>query len=206
MESRHDDRPTVYIAGPMVFYPDAAATFIEMKRILRSCGLDGCAPLDNQLGFQSTAPGRVLARAIYQADEELMRRVQGAIFNIDPFRRGTEMDPGTAFEVGYCKALGLSMVGWTTDARPYPVKVHDFMKEVYGLDLADAAPNASGGTSGAQRDADGILVHSEGMYQNLMIEMAIEAAGGKVFAAPDWQFAFAEAGRCLAGLLGVGNG
>jgi nucleoside 2-deoxyribosyltransferase len=195
--------PRIYIAGPMVFYPDAEERFEQMKRILKDCGLEGCAPLDNQLGLESAAPGRDLARAIYQADEDLMRRVDGAIFNIDPFRRGVEMDAGTAFEVGFCRAMGLPLAGWTVDARPYPEKVRDFMKEAYRLDLAEGTPNASGATSGALRDADGMLVHSEGMYQNLMIEMGIEAASGKVFASPDWRTAFAQAGRCLADLLGV---
>lgn len=194
-------RLKVYIAGPMVFYPDAAQRFLEMKRILSDCGLEGCAPLDNQLGLETATPGRELARAIYQADEGLMRKVDGAIFNIDPFRRGTEMDPGTAFEVGYCKALGLPLVGWTVDARSYPEKVRSFMRDAFSLGLQETVPNASGATSGALRDADGILVHSEGLYQNLMIEMAIEAAGGNTFAAPEWQVAFAQAGQCLAGLL-----
>ena len=194
-------RPKVYIAGPMVFYPDASQRFVEMKRILRGCDLDGCAPLDNQLGLETTAPGRALARAIYQADEDLMNKVDGAIFNLDPFRRGTEMDAGTAFEVGYCKALGLPIVGWTIDARPYPMKVRDFMRDAYQLELHETAPNASGATSGVLRDADGILVHSEGLYQNLMIEMAIETAGGKVFASPNWKIACAAAGECLANLM-----
>lgn len=195
------NRPKIYIAGPMVFYPDAIEHFAEMKHILSECGLEGCAPLDNQLGLETAPPGRELARAIYEADESLMRNVAGAIFNIDPFRRGTEMDAGTAFEVGYCRAIGLPMAGWTTDGRPYPTKVRDFMKDAYRLELHDTPPNASGGTSGALRDADGILVHSEGLYQNLMIEMAIEAAGGKVFADPDWKTAFAKASQCLADLM-----
>jgi len=195
------NRPKIYIAGPMVFYPDAVEHFTEMKRILGACGLEGCAPLDNQLGLETAPPGRELARAIYDADVSLMRNVAGAIFNIDPFRRGTEMDAGTAFEVGYCRAIGLPMAGWTIDGRPYPIKVRDFMNIAYGLELHETAPNASGGTSGALRDADGILVHSEGLLQNLMIEMAIEAAGGKVFADPDWKAAFAKASQCLADLM-----
>ena len=130
-----------------------------------------------------------------------MCRVDGAIFNLDPFRRGTEMDAGTAFEVGYCRALGLPISGWTIDARPYPIKVRDFMKDAYQLHLQETAPNTSGATSGALRDADGMLVHSEGMVQNLMIEMAIEAAGGAVFTSADWQAAFGRAARCLTDLL-----
>ncbi|MGF1619487.1 MAG: nucleoside 2-deoxyribosyltransferase [Rhodomicrobiaceae bacterium] len=199
-QHRSSGKPRVYIAGPMVFYPNAAEHFHEMKQILQDTGLEGCAPLDNQLGLEGATPGRELARAIYEADEALMRDVDAAIFNLDPFRRGTEMDAGTAFEVGYCRALGLPLAGWTTDARPYPEKVRDFMKEAYRLDLHEGAPSASGATSGALRDADGILVHSEGLYQNLMIQMAIEAAGGAVFAAPDWRTAFGEAARHLAKL------
>lgn len=203
MDHRHGSGGTsrVYIAGPMVFYPDGALHFNQMKQILSDAGLEGCTPLDNQLGLESANPGRELAQAIYKADEALMREVDAAIFNLDPFRRGTEMDAGTAFEVGYCRALGLPLAGWTTDARSYPEKVRDFMKEAYRLDLRETTPNASGATSGALRDADGILVHSEGLYQNLMIEMAIESAGGATFASPDWRTAFAKAARHLAGLL-----
>ena len=196
-------KPKVYIAGPMVFYPDAEDVFSEMKATLGRHGLDGCAPLDNQIGLERIAPGRELAAAIYRADEELMRTVDAAIFNIDPFRRGTEMDAGTAFEVGFCRALGLPMVAWTTDCRTYPEKVSGFMKETFGLDLQDGPRHVSGGTSGALRDADGILVHSEGMYQNLMIDMAIEAAGGKVVAASDWKVAFSTASSLLGEIIAM---
>jgi nucleoside 2-deoxyribosyltransferase len=193
----------IYIAGPMVFQPDAAGQFAAMKAILDAEGLEGVAPLDNQLGLEGAEPGRALARAIYEADEGLMRAVQGAIFNVDPFRRGTEMDPGTAFEVGYCKALGLPMTGWTLDGRPYPEKVRAFMADVFGEELRAGAPNASGATSGDLRDPDGMLVHSAGMMQNLMIEMAIEAQGGRIYAAPDWRAAFSEAAAHLARLVGA---
>src|SRR5262249_38377133 len=39
MLSKGNGRPAVYIAGPMVFYPDAAETFREMKAILAAHGL-----------------------------------------------------------------------------------------------------------------------------------------------------------------------
>ena len=105
----------VYLAGPTVFMPDADAVFKSMKSILARYDLTGIAPIDNQVGLEQLQPGEGLAEAIYLADEQLMRDSDAAIFNIDPFRRGTEMDAGTAFEVGYCKALGLPMTGWTTD-------------------------------------------------------------------------------------------
>ena len=48
------------------------------------------------------------------------------------------------------------------------------------------------------RDADGILVHSQGMVQNGMTQGAIELSGGKVFADLDWEKAFAAAACHLA--------
>jgi nucleoside 2-deoxyribosyltransferase len=190
-------KPLIYIAGPMVFYADAAGTFQSMKEIMAQYELLGAAPADNQKALEALEPGRELGMAIYRADVELMNTVDGAIFNLDPVRRGTEMDPGTAFEAGYCAARNLPMTGWTMDARPYPAKVRDFMKDVFQLPLTGTPGNLHGATSGTLRDADGILVHSEGLFQNLMIEMAIENGGGKVFADPDWREAFAQACRHL---------
>ena len=191
----------VYLAGPTVFLPNAADVFETMKSILAQHGLEGMAPIDNQIGLEQLDPGETLAEAIYLADEGLMRQVDAAIFNIDPFRRGTEMDAGTAFEVGYCKALGLPMTGWTTDGRTYPDKVKDYMKDVYGEDLLSVERNEKGGTSGSLRDPDGILVHSEGLYQNLMIQMAIEQSGGRAYADADWIKAFDLAAEHLSRLI-----
>lgn len=191
----------VYLAGPTVFLPDAADVFNEMKSILKRYGLEGVAPLDNQIGLEQLTPGDELAEAIYLADENLMRRTDAAIFNIDPFRRGTEMDAGTAFEVGFCKALGRPMTGWTTDRRHYPEKVEHFMRTVFDEELVRAERNETGGTSGALRDPDGVLVHSDGKYQNLMIDVAIAQSGGAVYADPDWQTAFAAAAEHLSRIV-----
>ncbi len=194
--------PRVYLAGPMVFYADADATFQRMKKICAECRLDGVAPLDNQLGLEGAPPGPSLNAAIYQADVGIMRSVAGALFCVDPFRRGSEMDPGTAFEIGYCAALGLPMAGWTSDARDYPEKVRALMQDVHGAPLVALKPERkSGATSGALRDADGMLVHSAGLYQNLMIDMAIAASGGTVHAHAQWPRAFRAACKNLAARL-----
>jgi nucleoside 2-deoxyribosyltransferase len=194
--------PAIYLAGPMVFYPAPDATFARMKKIAAECGLTGLAPLDNQLGLESAKPGRELNAAIYAADVALMNKVDGAVFCVDPFRRGTEMDPGTAFEVGYCAAIGLPMCGWTSDGRDYPAKVRAYMADVHGAPLVElAGESKSGATSGALRDADGMLVHSAGLTQNLMIEMAIAAAGGQVHAHKQWPRAFRKACQQLAALI-----
>ena len=192
---------TVYLAGPTVFLPDAESVFHTMKAILKEHGLKGVAPVDNQSNLKGVSPGKDLNEAIYNADVEIMNSVDGAIFDISPFRRGTEMDTGTAFEIGYCRCLGIPMTGWTTQKVFYPEYVLEYVKERYGQGLREVAESAPGAKSGSARDPDGMLVHSSGFYQNLMVQMAIESSGGSVHADPSWEKAFGNAAAQLAKLL-----
>jgi len=192
---------TVYLAGPMVFLSDAERVFGIMKNILKDHGLRGVAPVDNQSHLMGVRPGKDLNEAIYQADVEIMNSVDGAIFDISPFRRGTEMDTGTAFEIGYCRCLGIPVTGWTTQSRFYPELVSEYVKERFGQDLLEDVESHPGAKSGGSRDPDGVLVHSAGLYQNLMVQMAIEASGGAVYAGTSWETAFGKAATHLAKLL-----
>jgi nucleoside 2-deoxyribosyltransferase len=193
--------PRVYLAGPMVFYPDPEATFRRMKTICRRHGLTGVSPLDNQMGLEGVAPDRTLLQRIVSADIALMDALDGGLFCLDPFRRSPEMDPGTAFEIGYMRALKKPMAGWTTDPRDYPAKVRNYFETRFGLGLTATEPGTTGGTSGTTRDPDGILVHSQGCLQNAMIDIGI----GPVFAHPDRGTAFDQAAAALARLLDKGD-
>ncbi|HEY4041111.1 MAG TPA: nucleoside 2-deoxyribosyltransferase [Rhodopila sp.] len=201
MISRDRRGTRVYLAGPMVFYPDPDTTFQQMKAICRRHGLTGVSPLDNQLGLEGLAPDRALLEKIVKADIELMDRLDGGLFCLDGFRRSSEMDAGTAFEVGYMRALKKPMAGWSRDPRHYPAKVKDHFETTYSLTLISAKPGVTGGTSGTMRDPDGILVHSEACLQNAMIDFGITTTGGQVFAQSDWEIAFDQAAACLADLL-----
>jgi nucleoside 2-deoxyribosyltransferase len=192
---------TVYLAGPTVFLIDADERFGRMKEILRKYNLHGKAPVDNQAGLENFAHGPALAEAIYDADESLMDSVDAAIFNTDPFRRGTEMDAGTAFEVGYCRARGLPMAAWRVEPRFYPETVKHFMKSLFQTEFASNQRNTNGGTSGTIRDADGVLVHSDGYYQNLMIDVSIQKSGGETYVDEDWEKAFDRAAHRIAKIL-----
>jgi nucleoside 2-deoxyribosyltransferase len=192
---------SVYLAGPTVFLPDAERVFGIMKAILQEHGLRGLAPIDNQSTLVGVLPGRDLNEAIYKADVGIMNSVDGAIFDISPFRRGTEMDTGTAFEIGYCRCLGIPMTGWTTQMRFYPEHVSEYVKERFGQDLQEDEKRQPGAKSGGSRDPDGVLVHSSGLYQNLMVQMAIETSGGSVHADSSWESAFGKAAAQLALLL-----
>ena len=182
----------------MVFLPDPEAVFVGMKAICRRHGLEGVSPLDNQMGLEGLPPDAALLEKIVRADIALMDALDGGLFCLDPFRRSAEMDAGTAFEVGYMRALGKPIAGWTCDPRDYPAKVGDYFRQAHGLPLAAAEPGGKGGTSGTLRDPDGVLVHSQGCLQNAMIDYGIRTAGGQVFSDADWETAFAQAAAHLA--------
>lgn len=182
----------------MVFDPDPPPLFERMKLLCREHGVTGVAPLDNQIGLENIAPGPDLLNQIVRADLELMERLDAAVFCLDSFRRGPEMDVGTAFEIGYMKALGKPIAGWTRDIRPYPRRVGDFFQTTFNASLTETSAGSLGGTSGSMRDPDGILVHSHGCVQNAMVHVGIELAGGIVAAHPDWEQAFSLAVASVA--------
>jgi nucleoside 2-deoxyribosyltransferase len=189
---------SVYLAGPMVFYPDPASVFTRMKHICSAHGLLGLAPLDNQIDLQGLPPGKELLRRIVKADIDLMNRVGAGLFCLDGFRRSPEMDPGTAFEIGWMAAHGKPMAGWTRDPRSYEQRVEDHFRDTFGQKLAESLPSEHGAVSGSRRDPDGVLVHSQGCMQNGMVHIGIELQGGEVFADADWEVAFSNAVSHLA--------
>jgi nucleoside 2-deoxyribosyltransferase len=198
MNQPHQSGNRVYLAGPMVFLPDPEAIFARMKAICRRHGLEGLSPLDNQMGLEGLAPDRPLLEQIVKADIALMETVAGGLFCLDGFRRAPDMDAGTAFEVGYMRALRKPIAGWSRDPRDYRSKVRDYFEQTFGMPLVSAEPGAKGGTSGTMRDPDGILVHSTGCLQNAMIDRGIATAGGQVFAHSDWEESFSQAAAHIA--------
>ena len=193
---------TVYLAGDLVFRPDALSLFGRFRTICREAGLVGLAPLDGQEAVLGLAPGEETLLAIVAADRALMDRCDAGLFCLDPFRRAADMDPGTAVEIGYMFAQGKPLFGYTADGRGYPDKVAAYMRAAWGEPLRPRAPLGLGGASGGMEDADGILVHSEGMVQNGMTEGFIRFSGGRVFAHPDLEEAFRQAAMALAARLG----
>lgn len=135
----------VYLAGPDVFFPDAAARLAAMRTVCAQHGLIAATPLD---GLDGIADPFAIARQ----NEAHIRDSQAVIANLTPFR-GPGVDPGTAYEVGFARALGLPVFGWTTVAGAYAARV----------------------------PPDGLLVEDFGLCDNLMIACAavlIEAGQG----------------------------
>ncbi|GAB4068939.1 nucleoside 2-deoxyribosyltransferase [Ancylobacter sonchi] len=147
-------RPSLYLAGPEVFRPDALAEGERLKTVCAGHGATGLYPLQ-----EGEAPAS--ADDIRDHCIALIRRADAVVANISPFR-GAHMDPGTAFEIGYAEALSLPVFLWSEDGR-------DLARRI----VADPS-------QGAGRDAAGYLIEDFAKPENLMIVRD----GQKVLASP----------------------
>ena len=75
------------------------------------------------------------------------------------------MDSGTAFEVGYMRALGRPVLGYTNVPGDYRARAEAFRRR--GIPSGDS-------------DAPGLEIEDFGMAENLMIAVAILESGGSV--------------------------
>ena len=133
----------IYLAGPEVFLPDARAVGAAKKALCARMGHEGVFPLDED--------GPEEWRAIAARCESMIRRCDALVANLSPFR-GTGADPGTVYELGFARALGLPVRGYTADARELK-------------DRVAPCPHA-------------MAIEDFGLAENLMLEGAIAATGG----------------------------
>ncbi|MBR0671800.1 nucleoside 2-deoxyribosyltransferase [Neoroseomonas soli] len=154
----------VYLAGPEVFLPGALEVAAAKKRICAAHGLEGVFPLD--------APPQVPPAEcpywmrIYLGNEAHIRSCGALIANLTPFR-GPSADVGTVFELGFMRALGRPVMGYSNAAA-------DFLDRTRGFLGAAARRRADGGWE----DAEAMGLEDFGLADNLMIDGGIEAAGG----------------------------
>lgn len=115
--------PAVYVASPLGFSAPTRRYYVEV--LLPEITSAGMAPLDPWTGTAiaralalPAGPGRdeALAEAnrVTGADNAaLIDRSAGVFAVLD----GTDVDSGTAAEIGYAAARGLPVIGWRTDLR-----------------------------------------------------------------------------------------
>ena len=136
-------RPRLYLAGPEVFRPDAAAEGQRLMALCAEFNAEGLYPL--QEGEAAAGAEAIRANCI-----ALIHRADAVIANISPFR-GAHMDPGTAFEIGYAEAIGRPVFLWSHDRRTLSVRI------------------AADPRHGPGRDAGGYLIEDFARPENLMI-------------------------------------
>jgi nucleoside 2-deoxyribosyltransferase len=147
-------KPKVYLAGPAVFRPDAAAFGLALKELCRRNGLEGCFPLDNDVAGE---PMPVKAAAIYRANVGLIESCSAVVADISPFR-GPNMDPGTAWEIGYAIAKGRPVFAWTSE----PALLFERTTR-----LCEGQ-----GAASAEIDEQGWTIENFGLCENLMIALS----------------------------------
>lgn len=144
-------RHLVYLAGPTVFHPDAAARYDSLKALCRSLGFEGVAPIDGAVDGEMAAAA-LSAAAIRAANLEKIRRAAVVLADVTPFR-GPGADDGTAWEMGYGEALGKIVAPYSENAT-----------QAYAAHVA-----AGPGEDGVLRDANGVMVEDFGLPANLML-------------------------------------
>jgi nucleoside 2-deoxyribosyltransferase len=138
--------PSVYLAGPDVFCPDAKAIGKAKCELLQRYGLVGHFPLDNEV---PESPD--IAHEIFLGNVQLINRSSIVLANIIPFR-GPSLDPGTAWEIGYAYAKGIPVICYGSSGS--------YLERCRALDL-------EGGISCL--DHEGMQIEDFGEQENLMI-------------------------------------
>lgn len=155
--------PTIYLAGPEVFLPDAMEVMGEKRRLAAHYGFSVTGPGADENSPSLTVP--LTAHAIYQRNHEAMSASDYCLANITPFR-SISGDVGTIYEIGFMIALGRKVWAYSNDHRPYGARVwSDWYKQ--------SGPQAHKGT-------DGLAIETYGMADNLMIDGGIAFTGGQV--------------------------
>jgi nucleoside 2-deoxyribosyltransferase len=158
--------PRVYLAGPDVFLPDAAERADALKRVCARHGLIGVSPLDAFADAPAEWAALSESARIHRRNEAHMRGCAALIANLTPFR-GPSADVGTAYEIGFMRALGRPVFGYATTARRFAERTLTW------IGAAAIRDNA-----GNWRDAAGMSVEDFGLFDNLMLDGAISASGG----------------------------
>ena len=149
---------TLYLAGPDVFRPDAAAWAGRVRELCRAAGHEALVPLDDEVP--------ATAAAIYRSNLRRIAAADAVLANLNPFR-GDEPDSGTCVEIGYALALGKTVIGYADDLRP----------------LRERLRATGQGTDGRWRDAAGHVVEDFGLPLNLMLAVPVQLEQGGIEAA-----------------------
>ena len=156
----------VYLAGPDVFRPDAAAHGRRLVAVCAEHGFEGVFPLNESLPPDLPTPQDVAAH-IYRANIAHIERCDAVAANLD-FFRGPEPDSGTCFEVGFALARGKPVVGYVSGEGSFAERIRRRHPQAVG----------AGG-----RDAQGWELEEFGLPLNLMLAVPCRIVVGDLGAA-----------------------
>jgi nucleoside 2-deoxyribosyltransferase len=151
----------IYMAGPDVFLPNEPEIRAAKKQLLSDYGFEGLYPLDNDFDPTGLTDDE-FARVIKIGNCAMMRRADGMIANLTPFH-GPSPDSGTVFELGFMDALDKPIFGYMNVDEKYVDRVRAYCG---GTLIKDKL--------GRLRDQYNMEAENLGLYQNLMIEKAVQ--------------------------------
>jgi nucleoside 2-deoxyribosyltransferase len=160
----------VYLAGPEVFLPDAREIGARKRAICERHGLVGVFPGDEEDGLDAALTLGERALAISRANERAMQGCDAMIVNLTPFR-GPSADVGAAYEMGFMRALGRPIFGYSNDERLFVERVTAFCGGAVQLR-----------PTGEHEDADSMAIEPFELHDNLMLAGGIVASGGIIIA------------------------
>ncbi len=156
--------PRVYLAGPDVFLPNAIEVGRRKKDICSKYHLDAFFPLDAELRDRDA--GISLSSRIYGENIKLIEESSCVIANASPFR-GVSMDVGTAYEIGFARALQKEVFIYSNISLTYAERVEKYSTRT-GIKL-----------SNKYSDLNGYVIENFELEENLMIsECAREYSNG----------------------------
>lgn len=112
--------PTVYIAGPYVFYRRGYTMLDAMRRATEALGYGVSLPNDKELALDRDDL-RSNADTIFANCAESMNVSDAIVCDLE-FYRGFEPDGGSVYELGMAYARGIRCYGFTRDLRAMAVK------------------------------------------------------------------------------------
>ena len=138
------------------------------KEICATHGLEGVFPMELvQLDLAAPRPDQGLA--IYDVMESAMRACDGMIANITPYH-GPSADVGSAYDMGFMRALGRPVFAYSNDPRLFAVRAAVF----FGEGRLRLRPN------GEREAPDGMALEEFDLIDNLMLVGGALRSGGAI--------------------------
>lgn len=164
----------IYLAGPEVFLANSREIGARKRAICDRYGLIGVYPADIEDIPDPARPLSEQGLALSQAMERAMRECDAMIVNLTPFR-GPSADPGSAYEMGFMRALGRPVYAYSNDPRPFFERVSAF--------CGNAVRRRP---TGEHEDRDGMTIEHFTLHDNLMLAGGVLHSSGCLitFAAP----------------------
>lgn len=128
----------IYLAGPDVFFPDAAKLAERKKARVLAAGHEPLFPLDAVLDVDfENDPKPGIGEAIFLSNQEMIMAADVVLANLTPFR-GPSADAGTVWEAGYAFGLGKAVIGYSNVAAAFAARSRAHVaREPDGLDVED---------------------------------------------------------------------